>query len=444
MKKIINLIALTAIVTGLAASMVNATSSIDPAGFMRAEGQPFFMVGFYFEHGGSVQNHVTVIKRLSGAGFNTIFITGDEGTTADLQRIFDTAQVCRIKVIVENLQPAGYSAVVNKPALLAWSIATDVNNLTVDELKARYDAARAADTTHFTYTSAWNDQNLDGYIKYAGAIGAQTYPIPTLRTWMTTYSGSPDITFASYLVSKLMTAKTTAGAATVITQETQAFNWNRQAGDRAPTGTEVDNMNYQAIIAGAKGLLPYTYSGCCAANSDIWNMLVKHRGEMLDTLAPVLLLGKRTALTVGGYANKVFAACWEYHDSVYVIAVNSLDQNVTVTLNLPATVKSPVTKIFASRSGGMTLSGSALSGSIGALGVQMYKTATNSSTALTKDPAWRRAVRNNAPQVSVGLPGLRMNDATVYSIQGRRIGSGGLIRRDRAAAKIFVVVPKRR
>ena len=92
----------------------------------------------------------------------------------------------------------------------------------------------------------------------------------------------------------------------------------------------------------------------------------------------------------------------------------------------------------------MTLSGSALSGSIGALGVQMYKTATNSSTALTKDPAWRRAVRNNAPQVSVGLPGLRMNDATVYSIQGRRIGSGGLIRRDRAAAKIFVVVPKRR
>jgi hypothetical protein len=125
-----------------------------------------------------------------------------------------------------------------------------------------------------------------------------------------------------------------------------------------------------------------------------------------------------------------------------VIAVNSLDQNVTVALNVPATARSPVTKIFASRSGGMTLSGSALSGSIGALGVQMYKMATTTTTALSKNPARRGAIRNNAPRLSVGLPGLNMHDVVaVYSIQGRRVYNTDLTNRDQVANKIFVVAP---
>lgn len=349
---------------------INAGTAASDSNYFLVNGQPFFPMGFYYEHGGSYTNHLNTLNRLADAGFNLMFITY-QMSEAELNSFLTEAAKRNVMIIIEGASSTIQSHFKDNQALLAWSIASDINNYAPSEIVTRNQAAKAADPNHCTYSSAWRIEAKNGDFAAAlDGIGCQTYPIPVLRSWQD--DGGLDIAFPFRMINHMKTQVRMRNLKTVIMQESQAFSWWQNAGDRIPTARELDNMNYQALIAGAKGFMPYTYSNCCTNDSEVWNQMKKNKREIYDSLRNVIMFGKRVLTPVTGYESSVFSAYWVYQGKVYVIVVNCNASTVNVSVAIPQGAQAPVNKMFADRPGSFTMANGKLGGSMSGLDVHVY------------------------------------------------------------------------
>ena len=130
-------------------------------------------------------------------------------------------------------------------------------------------------------------------------------------------------------------------------------------------------MTYQALVAGVKGIIYYTYydrSWYLPDHPQLWEGL-KSLVPEINTMTPFLLQGSWRKIDVN-YQN-VFGAIWVLNDKALVIITNASDKAINnLTIPLPISVNNPRSKV--SEISQMNFGKGQLSGKLQPLAVHIY------------------------------------------------------------------------
>ena len=360
--------------------------------------QAYFPFGFYFEHAGSLKVHREGLQLMATLGCNTTYLSlgDDDKSLAELTSIYAHAHALGIGIVGESpLHPLddgilAVKAFRHHPACLGWTIGDDIMDRSPSELAEIANQVRQHDPNHIVYASSNGIQRqqrirIEDFL-YRGldALAVQAYPVPSPRHWWNQEPGVKDLRLVYYRCRRLVQALEPVGMLPMCNP--QAFTWWYKSDDRYPTAAETDNMVYQALIAGVKGVLAYTLKNCCREEGEeepvryffdgqaelkaAWTRL----GAEIQTLRPYLLHGKRRTLTIDPSFDWVVAATWEYEGKTLMMATNcdTKPQPARVPL-VGAPQTGEVKTVFADRPGDMRIADGFLQGTIDPLQVHVYE-----------------------------------------------------------------------
>lgn len=360
--------------------------------------QAYFPFGFYFEHAGSLEVHQEGLQLMATLGCNTTYLSlgDDDKSLAELTSIYDRAHALGIGIVGESpLHPLDNDALAvdalkDHPACLGWTIGDDIMDQQPSDLAKIASKVRRHDPNHIVYASSNGIQRqqrirIEDFL-YRGldALAVQAYPVPSPRHWWDQEPGVKDLRLVYYRCRRLVQALEPVGMLPMCNP--QAFTWWYKSDDRYPTAAETDNMLYQALIAGVKGVLAYTLANCCREEGEeesvryffdgqpelkaAWTRL----GAEIQTLRPYLLHGKRRTLTIDPSFDWVVAATWEYEGKTLIMAANcdTKPQPARVPL-VGAPQTGEVKTVFADRPGDMRIADGFLQGTIDPLQVHVYE-----------------------------------------------------------------------
>jgi hypothetical protein len=352
-----------------------STFSLRSDGVILKNGQPFFPFGFYHvSWGSSSADMIKHLNILADAGFNVMHAS--QTPSNNYGAFLDEANKRNIFVITEfgDDRLKVVNQYKSKPAVLGWNIADDIDNghTTREQTIERHKQLKAADPNHLTYVSGYKrttqpSPNIGNYVDIPDTVGMQSYPI------------SMDILGAVY-VTMANAVDAAKPYNRPIIGNVQSFKWYH-SGARAPTAKEARNMTYQALIAGVKGIIYYTFydsSNYLPNYVDAWDEF-KALVPEIKQLSPVFLNGKLSRVNTG--AQGVYASYWEHQNKIYVIAVNTLsNQSKNVAIKLPADAATQATSMFANRPTGLVVNNGNLTGTIHPEDVHIYVLETSSGT----------------------------------------------------------------
>ncbi len=333
------------------------------------QGQPFFPFGFYdvsWESTGlELRND---LEQIADAGFNTIHASATN--LDEYGKFLDLAAELNVYVLSER--GVDRSSLINaykdKPAVLGWSIADDVEDeLTPEEVFEVHNQVKSIDPNHITYLSGYTS-TVGEYANCADVIAVQSYPIPSDKTNL-----ALDSTFD--IVSTAESAVPTNGG---LYTNVQAFAWSEAAregygGSRPPTFQEVRNMTYQALMAGAKGIIYYTFYDTdwkLSENPDLWDGM-KTLVPEIEQLTPALLDGSFTSFLTG--VQHIFGGLWTYNNDAYVVLLNTSDIAKDISVTLPVEGTGSAEALFENRPSGLIYEAGNLTGTIQPKDVHVYK-----------------------------------------------------------------------
>jgi hypothetical protein len=359
--------------------------------------QAHFPFGFYFEHAGSLKAHQEGLQLMATLGCNTTYLSlgDDDKSLAELTSIYDRAQELGIGIVGESpLHPLdndmlAVDALKDHPACLGWTIGDDIMDQQPSDLAKIASEVRRHDSNHIVYASSNGIQRqqrirIEDFL-YRGldALAVQAYPVPSPRHWWDQEPGVKDLRLVYYRCRRLVQALEPMGMLPMCNP--QAFTWWYESDDRYPTVAETDNMLYQALIAGVKGVLAYTLANCCREEEEqsaryffdgqpelkaAWTRLASE----VRTLSPYLLHGKCRTLTIDPSFDWVVAATWEYEGKTLIMATNCDEKPQPARVPLVgAPTAGEVRAVFADRPGDMRIADGFLGGTIGPLDVHVYE-----------------------------------------------------------------------
>lgn len=334
------------------------------------DGKPFFPLGFYHVSWVSTaENRSKHLREIAEGGFNTIHASFKENEKFnDYENFLNEAEKLGVYVLNEFDLKANVNHIQvvnkfkNKPAILGWSIADDVDSFkdgfTPDGIGKLHCQYKNADPNHITYISGSKDNRITKFINTAEVIGVQAYPVGENRP----------LNWVKHMIS---VARKAAPQNRSLVGNVQAFRWDTE-GAKIPTFPEVRNMTYQALLGGAKGIIYYTYfddTWSLGEHPDLWNNLKKLVPE-IQALAPILLEG---SLKEVKQEKNVYAGVWVTQDRGLAITVNtSYDKTSKVMLSLP-TDFTKVQPMFGDRPKSVNIKDGKLFDSIKPLEVKIYE-----------------------------------------------------------------------
>jgi hypothetical protein len=327
--------------------------------------QLFFPFGFYYVDYDSspkklLKGQMQALENIAKAGFNVLHISMNDNLS-DHKFLLSRAKDLNMSIIQADfnlIESMGF--IKSSPALLAWSIGDDINrNYKPEEILKLHNQVKSYDHNHSTYVSMFDSdpQVIEQYMHVADWVGMQSYPVA---------NRSLDSTFYE-IKSAVETSLQTQGSP--IIANLQTFQWEKQ---RSPTPVEVRNMTYQALIAGARGIIYYTYRDSTwylPEHSDLWEG-IKSLVPEIKTLSPILIHGKLQQINTE--LSNILAGVWKYKNQYVVIVINTDEfqsKQVSIKLSNGITYAKPM---FENRPLGMVINSGKLSGLVKAKEVQIY------------------------------------------------------------------------
>lgn len=323
------------------AGAASTVSSVRSDGTIMHKNVPFFPFGFSHDSAFVAKNNLAnAVNNVAAAGFNAMYIQPSEKWTD----ILTNAKNKNIRLIVDDdgAEDNGYAGILQAYAptydnIIGWGVADDFNSYTRPKSYSfiagrvgtveQYDSTRRP--TFISGTGAQVSWITDATIYMQNTsskmIGIQTYPIGDSTT---------AINEVYTYINRLAPYANARGKALIA--QLQTFRWDD---GRVPTGPELKNMTYQAIVGGANGILYYTYAmeGWNLANNALWNEAKKLPAE-INTLIPIILNGTYTPYTnytnFTGAPKNIVSAGWKYAGRNYVILVNASNRQQTGTINI--------------------------------------------------------------------------------------------------------------
>lgn len=294
--------------------------------------RPFFPFGFYhisWANEGTIEQRQSDVKKLGASGFNTVFtdLINDKDVL-HYNSFLDAAQMDGVYVLT-TMTNAMIPLISRQPSLLGVALADDANvSTTPDSIRQLNSVVKKLAPNKLTYISLFLglDRPELPYFGLSDMVANQSYPI-----------GNDNIEVV-YRVMNL-TVKSALSHNSVPIANLQTFAW--QPDKPIPSPQELNNMTYQALMAGVKGVIYYAYRSQevdLNKQPKTWNTLERLAREV-QTLSPMLLSGVRTELS-DGQDDRPLAVTFTGPAGNYFMALNT---NRTQTR--PVNIKLPDTKL---------------------------------------------------------------------------------------------------
>jgi hypothetical protein len=351
-----------------------ATSKVEISadGTTMIDGKPFFPFGFYHVSWGStVKERTDHLQEIANAGFNVIHASFKrEESFNDYEKFLNEADRLGVQIITEfGIDPVVNPLVVinrfkHKPAVFGWNISDDVdvdevNPLNPQQILSLHDQVKNIDPHHITYISGTTYKLLN-FANSADAVGFQSYPIGHREP-------EQPISLTHENISKIVSS---VPQDSLVLANSQAFR-RYDKNSPIPTFREVRNMTYQALVAGAKGIIYYTYydkeKWYLREYPDLWQGVQSLVSE-IEQLTPMLLEGERQE--VNTRVKDVLLGIWTKENRSLAIVINtSADRNKEISLALPT---ESVRAIFANSGDNLKFENRKLTGKLPPLGISVY------------------------------------------------------------------------
>ena len=322
-------------------------SLVSSDGILLVDGTPTFLLGFYYEsRNRTTEETRRALEKMSDAGFNTVYLN-TLGRLDEFKHVLDMAAQVGMHVVAEG--PRWEETVTrlgNHPSLLAWSVGDDMGD---------HDPAEAiAAKTHevhrlvpglLTYgsVSGWS-RRWEENAHTVDLVGGQSYPIDYPFGNRPPGIAHPH-TEPYHVFARGARAAAWHGHPAIA--NVQAFSWSEQRSNVPvwPSGSEVRNMAYQAVAAGAKGVLFYTWEGKQGPSQgeELWEAC-----RRMSTELPSLIPEVATSRPVPMHTQdaEVFAAYWPSEDGLLLLVVNTSKWEVEeVELRLPEGIEGTLRQV---------------------------------------------------------------------------------------------------
>lgn len=353
---------------GRPAKQGGSVTQVRTDGTLLVNGQANFPMGFYHvSWAGDSARRLRDLQAIADLGFNTVHASmlGADTDVESFRQLLDTAQKRGVRLVAEDHSDQAIVALKSHPALLGWLVSDDCHNLvTPSELQSRGEQIKRLDPNHLTYTSMaipfYNSYAYRDYFGRVDAIGNQSYPV----------DGGDGLDVVFPVMSKLVEQSKAKG--TMPIANLQSFRWPN---GRYPTPVELNSMTNQALAAGVKGILYYTYldyTNDLSQHSQLHAEL-KTLASEVKVLAPFLTNGQRQALPVVSTGGRALAHLWSYGGRRYLQVVSLEAQAAqNVKIQLPAKARG-LRPLFAGRTTTLQASGAQVQGRLAPLGAQWYE-----------------------------------------------------------------------
>lgn len=280
------------------------------------DGSPFFLFGGYWiqPKGTTNDDRVAAVDTADELGWNVLHTEAyfavqtdpmvaeaqAKGVHLGLQSAFDGTHDDMVSRYAEN------------PAVLYWQVADDANaEYTQAEVHARYDRIEKRDPNHPKWVGHYGRTaaTIEKYVDEAQLSGYYTYPLP-------------DSPIARVYRMQKVHVQAARRVGTVPVAVIQAFS-DPQHGP-APSAAEVRNMTFQAVVAGAQGIMYYTLADprfdMDRDAPDVFDAMPRWSEQILG-LRDLLTTGVRRYLDTG--TGNVVATRWTLDGRDVVIVVNT-------------------------------------------------------------------------------------------------------------------------
>lgn len=331
-----------------------------------ADGQPFFPFGWYHVSWSEGAEHrLRFLRTVAAGGFSTVHAGIKQ--IDEWEEFLSEAERLRVRVITE-FGVDMFSVIAryrDRWPVLAWNPGDEPDGQGVEPqvMLERHNAMKDADPEVPTFMTLCVPQAYARYVHAAEVIAPDPYPIRHASA-------------STVPVYEMLTQAHTEAwkLGRPIWAILQCFGYEDPNSWRVPTFAEVRNMTYLALLAGAKGVLYYTYFDTgfdMAKHPDLWRNMCTLPAEM-KTLEPWMLSGQRENLETG--LTDVFAGCWTANAGAVVCVVNTSDkESREVSLALPQGVHGQARSLFPTHPGGLVVADGKLTGALGPLEVHVYQ-----------------------------------------------------------------------
>ena len=216
----------------------------------------------------------------------------------------------------------------NHPALLGWYIADELPQSMVPTLRARQALLKRLDPEHVTGMCLIGANGLREFSDCADWMGMDCYPVGGLSA-SEEEKVHPNMQMFSAICER---AQEQTKGLKPVWPVPQAFNWAwyrptvRNPEHRVPTAEEFDNMTWQAIAAGANGLVYYVFEDIFTKQDPAdaertWTYMKKTTLTVRDRMPILLSRPGRTSMT---FPKGVNARAWTTDSGeTWVLAVNT-------------------------------------------------------------------------------------------------------------------------
>jgi hypothetical protein len=220
------------------------------------------------------------------------------------------------------------------PALLAWYLNDELSLDYVDRLKDHQNWVSSLDANHPTWVVLYQVGDLAGYADTFDVIGTDPYPIP-----------DGPVAIAGKWTDMSVGAFSGRRPVWMVPQ---VFNWATYrpadaAGLRPPTLDEMRSMSWQCIVAGAKGLIFYSWfdiqRDTVVPFDKQWPLCKQVAAEIGD-MAPVILSVEPVPEVQFTGDTAIRWTTRKLGDTLYLIAVNSGPTPASATFTLDRTPRS--------------------------------------------------------------------------------------------------------
>ena len=225
------------------------------------------------------------------------------------------------------------------PAVLAWYLADEVPSFYEEVLAAKREMVYELDPDHPTWIVLDKPQEARTLIRGYDVIGADPYPIGN--------HGTPEQTAIGIAAGWARAVRKATYDFRPMWQVPQAFDWaiyrpeetNRVAMMRMPTRQELRSMTWQAIAAGANGLVYYAFFDLLERDgwrkdrvAGGWEDLCAVAREV-KAFEPVLLSDDPPPVVEGGDGD-VAARAWSCDGKHCIVMANTLRKKVAGALKV--------------------------------------------------------------------------------------------------------------
>lgn len=345
--------------TAARSSSVRGEVYIDDDGFTVKSGRRIFPFGIYLGKGtkqGAWASSDQNLQRIKNAGFNTV-LSYYYGDRPDAEKYLDQAAKIGLNVIYnladmyeghanytnKNMRPLEkiqdlVERLKDKPALMSWYTADEITESHVIAAEQNYQLIKELDTDHLIYQVNDKPRMLRSLLSSADVIGTDPYPIGSNRP--ANLKSVRDWT--SQAVSS-------AGKSKGVWQAVQIFNKGAyQSSNKSsyvdPSEKQIRNMLFQSVIAGAKGIMFYSFHdlwhGVGASGKAVFSEKdFQRRWEAVEAVSKEfnkiipIILNNQLVKVDGLKADKdIITKAWKYQGKTYVMAVNTSKENRTLKI----------------------------------------------------------------------------------------------------------------